>query len=684
MSSSSLIAHLEERYEIQRVLGSGACGIVYLGLQKSLRRHVAIKAHKIRGSEGSERFLREFKLLSLLRHPCIVGVVDFGVHDETLFMVTTYVEGKTLREELTARGSLSIPEAVGIISSLLAALQHIHGHGIVHRDLKPENIMLTGPGRATVIDFGISFHDSWERLTETGQLLGTPLYMSPEQVLGSGLDGRSDLYSLGLIAHEIIYGKNPMMADSYNSVLARHLNVAVKALPSAPPVPAALAAFILRTLAKKAEDRFQSATDALAQISHLVGISEFPADAMPGEYRPTSGDPGDGQAGRQPPRSSTVVITGRVDGGLAWRRIVSRCAVMPRAAAAFLLLAVSVVCGTIGHFAFVDVSPPPPVQARRLVQPAPVLGPSKTVSATSDSTLSFTSVKGEIPVPRTDATMAYDPGSGCTLLLGGAFGSFSSASFDFWAWDGTHWSRLPYATDWPAPQHRAAMATDTIRQRVLLYGRRQEKAVLWEWDGRIWREADSNPNPGARKGHGLVYDPVQRCAVLAGGGAGDVPSTTLWIWDGKSWTSRRPSGPGPNLNGGAMTYDEARRCFVYFCGHSRTQRDGETWEYSGTRWNQLRVATPPPARRSPRMVYDVQRHRIVLFGGNFRDDTWEFNGIQWMERRVARRPPGRTGHSMAYDRRRHRTVLFGGTRRDKKLGDTWEWDGETWTLVCPE
>jgi serine/threonine-protein kinase len=268
-----LQAALAGQYSLQRELGRGGMGIVYLARDVQLDRDVAIKvlpSHLASSEVSRERFLREARTAAGLSHPHIVPIHAVGEADGFVFFVMAYIKGETLGERLRTRGPLPPAEAARIMREVSWALAYAHGHGIVHRDVKPDNILLETPtGRALVTDFGIAFGGaSWDVDTEPGMLAGTAQFMSPEQATGESLDGRSDIYALGVVGYLAVSGRLPVEAPTVPALLARRASdSAPGVLRAAPGLPPALAAAIDRCLARNPDERFQDGealADALA------------------------------------------------------------------------------------------------------------------------------------------------------------------------------------------------------------------------------------------------------------------------------------------------------------------------------------------------------------------------------------------------------------------------------------
>jgi predicted Ser/Thr protein kinase len=269
------------QYRIERVLGEGGMGVVYLAEDVRLGRTVALKALAARftGDEGRrQRLRREARAAASLTHPGIATVYALEEFDGQIFIAGEYVPGETLREEL-ARGPLSAVRALDTALNVARALAVAHDRGIVHRDLKPENIVRTGSGDVKILDFGLArFRDpppSLAHLTDDGMILGTPAYMSPEQIRGTAVDGRSDLFSLGIVLYELVTGIHPFAAADPASTIARILESEPARLADLAPAtrwnPGALGALedlVTSCLRKAPELRFRSAHDLVDALEH--------------------------------------------------------------------------------------------------------------------------------------------------------------------------------------------------------------------------------------------------------------------------------------------------------------------------------------------------------------------------------------------------------------------------------
>ncbi len=260
-SLAPLQALLAGQYTLERELGRGGMGVVYLARDIRLDRPVAIKVLPralAADPELRERFLREARTSAQLSHPNIVPIYRADEIDGVAFFTMGFVDGENLAERLRARGPLPPAEAVRVLREAAWALAYAHARGVVHRDVKPENIMIErGSNRAIVTDFGIAQNRLATPLTQGGMVLGSVHYMSPEQAAGDKLDGRSDLYSLGVVGFQILSGRLPFEADEAATVMAQQVTRPAPSLSSlAPNLPHGLVAVIDRCLSKSPDDRY--------------------------------------------------------------------------------------------------------------------------------------------------------------------------------------------------------------------------------------------------------------------------------------------------------------------------------------------------------------------------------------------------------------------------------------------
>jgi serine/threonine-protein kinase len=258
------------RYALDRELGRGGMATVYLARDLRDERRVALKAlHQLCSASTAERFRREMEIAASLTHPGIVPLLDSGSSDGMLYYVMPFVEGESLYARLERDRRMSVPDALEVTRDVAEAVAYAHGQGFLHRDLKPENILLTRAGNgaarvhAVVADFGLARAietTEHTRLTETGAVVGTIYYMSPEQLREErDLDVRTDIYSLGCVLYEMLTGGPPFTGRSTTDLVMRILRTPPpSARQVSPEVPAAVDAAIARALAKAAKDRFES------------------------------------------------------------------------------------------------------------------------------------------------------------------------------------------------------------------------------------------------------------------------------------------------------------------------------------------------------------------------------------------------------------------------------------------
>lgn len=306
------------RYRVLSRLGEGAMGAVYLAEHLRMGRRDALKVLSRSLADDDDaraRFTREARNASFINHPNACTVYDFGeIADGLPFIAMEYVDGETLGELLSREGRLSPDRAVDLVAQVTRALEAAHARGIAHRDLKPDNIMLTrapdGSERAKVVDFGIAKameDEGGQNLTMPGWVVGTPEYVSPEQLAGQDLDGRSDLYSLGIVLFRMLTGGLPFHGDTWQEVMTNRLSEPPDRLADVggTPYPSALEDVVRRTLEREPEERFP---DAAAFREALVRAGEA---AGPGPIASKEGAPDAGA--RSVPRTSAV--QGAADGG---------------------------------------------------------------------------------------------------------------------------------------------------------------------------------------------------------------------------------------------------------------------------------------------------------------------------------------------------------------------------------
>ena len=271
-TQSPWIGQRIDQYVVQRLLGVGGMGEVFLAQHRWLDVPVAIKIlHSEFGRDplAAERFHREAKLAARLNHPNIVRAVDGGTIDDTCYLVTEYLDGLDLEQIVQQSGPLSFQHACWVICEMALALQHAHDHGLVHRDVKPQNAMVLADGTVKILDFGLAraqWLDAATQMTATGQFMGTVDYVSPEQALDtSSIDSRADLYSLGCTMYFLLTGRPPFSGEGFESVVSKILAHTDETPESIGFLCRGLPREGVRTLeammAKDPEDRIQSATE---------------------------------------------------------------------------------------------------------------------------------------------------------------------------------------------------------------------------------------------------------------------------------------------------------------------------------------------------------------------------------------------------------------------------------------
>ncbi len=262
---AELQAALADRYVIERELGSGGMATVYLARDLKHRRFVALKvlSPALAASLGADRFLREIELAARLQHPHIVTVFDSGDAGGILWYTMPYVEGETLRARLERERQLPLDVALRIAVEAARALEFAHQHGVLHRDVKPENLLLTTDGSTMVADFGIA--RPWAEtggLTQSGMVVGTPAYMSPEQAAGErALDARTDVYALGSVLYEMLAGEMPYTGANPQVLLAKRLSEPAPSLRTTRDIPVAIERTVARALARAPADRYATAAE---------------------------------------------------------------------------------------------------------------------------------------------------------------------------------------------------------------------------------------------------------------------------------------------------------------------------------------------------------------------------------------------------------------------------------------
>ncbi len=268
---NALISNLG-RYEVLGELGQGAMGVVYKAKDPLIDRVVAIKTINLslamdEKEEYEGRFYQEAKAAGRLNHPNIVTIYDVGKSGDVAYIAMELLEGRELRDIMNEGALLPIDQVLNIVAQVAQGLAYAHEHDIVHRDVKPSNIMVIRDGHVKITDFGIARMASSSVRTQTGMVLGSPKYMSPEQVMGKTIDQRSDIFSLGVMLYEMLTGQAPFDGENVNAIMYQTLN-AVPAPPNMmnPAIPEMVNFIVAKALAKGVEDRYQNASDFAADL----------------------------------------------------------------------------------------------------------------------------------------------------------------------------------------------------------------------------------------------------------------------------------------------------------------------------------------------------------------------------------------------------------------------------------
>jgi serine/threonine-protein kinase len=288
---------IADRYELEELVGTGGMSSVYRAHDSLLERHVALKVmHEQLLSEGDhvERFRREARLAAQLSHPNIVTVIDRGEQEGRQFIVFEYVEGENLKALIEREAPLPERAAIKLALQISEGLAFAHAHGLVHRDVKPQNVLLTGDGRAKVTDFGIARSiDVHRGLTQTGTVMGTSDYISPEQARGGHVDACTDIYSLGAVLYELLTSDVPFTGDNFVSIAMRHINEPPPSVRERrPELSPRIDAAIRKAMAKDPDDRFPSMEEFAAELRACLaepdGAAAGPTDrtlVVPGPRR---------------------------------------------------------------------------------------------------------------------------------------------------------------------------------------------------------------------------------------------------------------------------------------------------------------------------------------------------------------------------------------------------------------
>lgn len=282
------------RYEILRPLGRGAMGIVYLARDPAIDRVIALKTIRFDApspsfnrEEAQARFLKEAKISGRLQHPHIVTIFDVGEDQGVLYLAMEFVSGGALSQKLTDPVPLPVGDRIRVVTEVADALAHAHERGVIHRDIKPANILLTESLSAKVTDFGIGkLLTGDSELTSTGQMVGSPAYMSPEQIRGEKVDVRSDIFSLGVVLYQAVTGKKPFPAESLTTLVFQILNQEpTDPLLHQADLPPELSQVLRRCLAKRRDDRYTDASLLAEDLRLLLGVAPVASTAALSESR---------------------------------------------------------------------------------------------------------------------------------------------------------------------------------------------------------------------------------------------------------------------------------------------------------------------------------------------------------------------------------------------------------------
>jgi serine/threonine-protein kinase len=266
------------RYQILAELGKGAMGVVYKARDPLIERTVAIKTVNLSLDAGDvaeyeARFYQEARAAGGLNHPNIVTIHDIGRSGNLAFMAMEFLEGQEVRAMLAPRKPLPVEQAVSIAAQAAEGLASAHSRGVIHRDIKPSNLMVARDGLVKIMDFGIARMRSSDVLTQTGVVLGSPKYMSPEQVTGKRADHRSDLFSLGVVLYEMLTGEAPFEGENMTAIMLQTLNFNPEPPSSLnPAVPAVLDFIVAKMLAKKLDERYQEALELANDLRECLKL----------------------------------------------------------------------------------------------------------------------------------------------------------------------------------------------------------------------------------------------------------------------------------------------------------------------------------------------------------------------------------------------------------------------------
>jgi len=383
---------VDGRYHVERAVGEGGMGVVYLATHVALQKRFALKV--LRGEmakdpEVVQRFVQEAQSSSAIGHPNIVDISDFGrLPDGAFYFVMEYLDGETLTSRITRTNGLTVAESLPILEMLTSSLGAAHDRGIVHRDLKPDNVFLVrrgaSPNFVKVLDFGIAkVGGAASKLTRTGMIFGTPHYMSPEQAAGQAVDRRTDIYALGVIMYEMVTGHVPFDADTFMGILSKHMFEAPRRPTELVPGQdlGALEPIIMRALVKKPEERYQSMEAVHRDLMTVASggrIAAFTAPTNPIEFRASaSGSMPPPRASSRPPSLPSRHSSLQLFGGVAL--VLLALGGLAGATVHFLGMASSTDAATAPVIALPSLpvaTPTPPASAPAVASPTPASTPT--------------------------------------------------------------------------------------------------------------------------------------------------------------------------------------------------------------------------------------------------------------------------------------------------------------------
>jgi hypothetical protein len=648
-------------YLLLRELGRGGMGIVYAARHAQLGRDVALKVMSAdlgtADAQAVARFRREAETAGRLRHPGIVQVHDFGQAGGQLYLAMDLVEGESLASRLK-RGPLPWAEAGALLLQVTRAVAHAHAAGVLHRDLKPDNILIDASGCPRVTDFGIArdLSDARERLTRTGQMLGTPAFMPPEQASGEKafVGPASDVYALGATLYAALAGRPPF--DGPVMVVVK------KVLTDPPPplegLPAPLAAVLDRCLEKHASDRYPDAGALAVALEEALAASDEGTATPPRRAPVVAAVVG-----------ALVVVAGVLAFALGRREVEATTTTTP------------------------TTTPPPVTAAPAPYVPKLLVGRWREVARDAGAPW---------PAARVRHAMTYDPvGHGVIVHGGDRFSDRRDevALGDTWRWSGA-WERLS-TEDLVRTRHAIAFVEAT--GALLLMGgtpwthdgqvtsAAMSDHALWDRDARRWVQAEPKQDEDWRGRFWHAMAARGREVVLMGGlhpeGTAWRGLSDAWAFDGERW---RPLEDAPRPKADFILVPDPRSgdlLALFGCKPARdyVSEDATNLALGPAGWRRLDdPAIPPPRRGAAAVVADVAgRQTVVIFGGlrardapeHRLDETWILDVDGWRELPLSDRvrPPALLWHALAYDRERKAVVLFGGSEKHAQVSDeVWE------------